>query len=193
MQTQTLNSEKTTDEIMLLFEKYGAEDYDGEPVSQTSHMIQCAMQAMGDGEDMELILGALLHDVGHLLKHEMPTEAMGAYGVVNHEGIGADYLRAKGFSERICSMVEKHVDAKRYLVAAEPSYKEKLSEASLKTLEYQGGPINAKEVIAFKQHPFFHDILKVRVWDEMAKNSEAILLPLIHFHILIYEYLNDKN
>jgi predicted HD phosphohydrolase len=29
-------------------------------------------------------------------------------------------------------MVEKHVDAKRYLVAAEPSYKERLSEASLK-------------------------------------------------------------
>jgi putative nucleotidyltransferase with HDIG domain len=113
---QTLNNETVTDEIIQLFEKYGAEDYDGEPVSQTSHMIQCAMQAMGDGEDMELILGAFLHDVGHLLKHEIQTEAMGNYGVVNHEGIGAGYLREKGFSERICAMVEKHVDAKRYLV-----------------------------------------------------------------------------
>jgi len=193
MQTQILNNETITNEIMLLFEKYGAEDYDGEPVSQTSHMIQCAMQAMGDGEDMELILGAFLHDIGHLLKHEMQTEAMGNYGVVNHERIGADYLRAKGFSERICAMVEKHVDAKRYLVAAEPSYRAKLSEASLKTLEYQGGPMSSEEMISFRKHPFFEDIIKVRAWDEMGKNSEAILLPLNHFRNLIQDYLNDRN
>src|SRR5689334_20362771 len=137
---QTPNSETTSHEIMLLFEKYGNEDYDGEPVSQTSHMIQCAMHAMENGEDNELILGAFLHDIGHLLKHEQQTQAMGNYGVMNHEGIGADYLHKKGFSERICAVVEKHVDAKRYLVKAKPGYKEKLSEASLETLEYQGGP-----------------------------------------------------
>jgi phosphonate degradation associated HDIG domain protein len=190
---QTTGSETVTNEIMFLFEKYGAEDYDGEPVSQASHMVQCAMQAMGDGEDLELILGAFLHDIGHLLKHEMRTQPMGKYGVVNHEGIGAEYLRGKGFSQRICAMVEKHVDAKRYLVAAEPSYREKLSQASLKTLEYQGGPMGPEEMIAFKQHPFFYDIIKVRVWDEMAKNSEAILLPLSHFRTLIYQYLDSKN
>ena len=44
-----VNSENATNEIMNLFEKYGKEDYDGEPVSQTSHMSQCAMQAMSDG------------------------------------------------------------------------------------------------------------------------------------------------
>lgn len=189
---QTQSSENITHEIMVLFEKYGAEDYDGEPVSQTSHMIQCAMQAMGEGEDMELILGAFLHDVGHLLKHGQPTEAMGKYGVANHEGLGGGYLRAKGFSERICSMVEKHVDAKRYLVATEASYKEKLSEASLKTLEYQGGPMKEEEITTFKQHPFFNDIIKVRIWDEMAKSSDAVLMPLNYFRTLIYEYLSDK-
>jgi predicted HD phosphohydrolase len=41
---QTLKNETVTDEIIQLFEKY-AEDYDGEPVSQTLHMMQCAMQA----------------------------------------------------------------------------------------------------------------------------------------------------
>jgi phosphonate degradation associated HDIG domain protein len=178
---------------MRLFEKYGAEDYDGEPVSQTSHMIQCAMQAMSEGEGMELILGAFLHDIGHLLRHEQQTETMGKYGVVNHEGLGANYLRSKGFSERICAMVDKHVDAKRYLVATQSTYRQKLSEASLKTLEYQGGPMKEQEMILFKQHPFFDDIIKVRMWDEMAKNSEAILLPLNHFRSLIYEYLSDRN
>lgn len=183
-----------TDEIMLLFEKYGAEDYDGEPVSQTSHMLQCGMHAMADGEDMELILGAFLHDIGHLLRHEQETEDMGGYGVINHEGLGAAYLRRKGFSERVCAMVEKHVDAKRYLVATDPSYKEKLSEASLQTMNmWQGGPMSEHEIILFKQHPYFDDIIKVRLWDEEAKNAQAVTVPLGHFRNLIHEYLNDRH
>jgi 2-amino-1-hydroxyethylphosphonate dioxygenase (glycine-forming) len=193
MQTQTQNSEAITNEIMNLFEKYGDEDYDGEPVSQASHMMQCGMLAMNKGEDTELILGAFLHDIGHLLKHEQQTEAMGNYGVANHEGIGADYLHAKGFSDRICVVVEKHVDAKRYLVATKPGYKEKLSEASLKTLEYQGGPMNETEVALFKQNSFFGDIIKVRLWDEQAKDTKAATLPLNYFAQLMREYLNRRN
>jgi predicted HD phosphohydrolase len=86
---------QTANEIIDLFEKFGDEDYDGEPVSQTSHMIQCAMEAMAEGEDEELVLGSFLHDIGHLLKHVEPTEEMGQYGVVNHEGIGAQYLKER--------------------------------------------------------------------------------------------------
>jgi predicted HD phosphohydrolase len=90
-------------------------------------------------------------------------------------------------------MVEKHVDAKRYLVAADESYKGKLSEASLETLEWQGGPMSEAEIILFRQHPFFDDIIKVRLWDEMAKDATAVTLPLQHFGHLIHEYLNDVN
>ncbi len=188
-----VNVESNTNEIMQLFEKYGHEDYDGEPVSQTSHMVQCAMQAMSEGADMELILGALLHDVGHLLRHGQHTEEMGSYGVVNHEGIGAAFLHSKGFSDRVCAMVENHVAAKRYLVATDTTYKAKLSEASLQTLVWQGGPMTEGEVVLFVQHKFFDDIIKVRLWDELAKNYDAVLLPLSHFRNLISEYLNDQN
>ncbi|MEP6845196.1 MAG: HD domain-containing protein [Panacibacter sp.] len=187
-------ADTVTKEIMHLFEDFGNEDYDGEPVSQTSHMIQCAMEAMGEGEDMELILGAFLHDVGHLLRHEQQTNAMGNYGVANHEGLGGEYLRRKSFSERVCAMVEKHVDAKRYLVATDPLYKDKLSEASLQTLNmWQGGPMSETEIILFKQHPYFDDIIKVRLWDEAAKSRDAVMLPLDHFRNLIYEYLNGTH
>lgn len=182
-----------TNEIMQLFEQYGNEDYDGEPVSQTSHMIQCAMLAMAEGGDMELILGSFLHDVGHLLKHEQHTEAMGNYGVVNHEGLGAKFLRDKGFSDRLCAMVDMHVQAKRYLVATDKSYKEKLSEASWQTLQWQGGPMTEDEALKFTAHPFFNDIIKVRLWDEEAKNANAVLLPLHHFKNLIQQYLKDNN
>lgn len=178
-------------EIMTLFEKYGNEDYDGEPISQTSHMIQCGMQGIHENADIELILGGFLHDIGHLLRHEQNTEAMGAFGVVNHEGIGAQYLREKGFSERICAVVEKHVDAKRYLLATQPNYRNKLSEASLQTLIWQGGPMNDQEVAAFKTQPYLSDIIKVRLWDEMAKDAQAEMLPLEHFKNLIISYFNN--
>ncbi|HLL44909.1 MAG TPA: HDIG domain-containing protein [Segetibacter sp.] len=178
-------------EIITLFNKYGNEDYDGEPISQTSHMIQCAMLAMGEGE-IELTLGAFLHDIGHLLKHEQHTEAMGSFGVVNHEGIGAAYLRERGFSERICAVVANHVAAKRYLVATDEMYAAKLSTASRETLKWQGGPMTEKEVKAFKKHSHFEDIINVRLWDEKAKDQKAPLLPISFFQKLIHNYLNDS-
>jgi phosphonate degradation associated HDIG domain protein len=186
-------AEKTTDDIMRLFTQYGDEDYDGEPVSQTSHMIQCAMLAMEDVSDGPLILGAFLHDIGHLLKHEQDTEAMGPFGVVNHEGIGAAYLQARGFSDRICAMVAQHVPAKRYLVATDRAYQSRLSPASRQTLLWQGGPMTTDEAAAFERHPYFTDIIKVRRWDEEAKNRSAVLLPLSHFRHLILDYLNSSN
>lgn len=184
-----MNNEDISNEILFLFSTFGDEDYDGEPVSQASHMIQCAMLAIKEGEDEELMIGAFLHDIGHLLRYKQKTEAMGTYGVVNHEGIGADYLRARNFSERVCAVVEKHVDAKRYLVAAQQGYKEKLSLASLQTLQWQGGPMNKDEVAAFKQHPYFEDIIKVRLWDEAAKKTDADMLPLDYFIDVIKKYL----
>lgn len=180
-----------SDEIIALFNKYGSEDYDGEPISQTSHMIQCAMLAMGDGE-IELTIGAFLHDIGHLLKHEQQTESMGSFGVVNHEGIGAAYLRERGFSDRICAIVANHVAAKRYLIATDEMYAAKLSPASRETLKWQGGPMNEKKVKTFKNHSFFDDIIKVRLWDEKAKDMNVTLLPISFFKNLIYNYLKDN-
>jgi len=188
------HADEVTKEILGLFETHGNEDYDGEPVSQTSHMVQCGMLAMAVGGDMELVIGALLHDVGHLLRYKMQSEAMGQYGAVNHEGLGGEYLRNNGFSERICAMVEQHVAAKRYLVSTDPTYKDKLSAASLQTLmQWQGGLMSEQEIAEFKNHPFFDDIIKVRMWDEEAKDGQAVLLPIKHFAHLIHEYLNDRN
>lgn len=183
-----------TDEIISLFEHHGSEDYDGEPVSQTSHMVQCAMQAIAVSADPELVLGAFLHDVGHLLRHQQQTAAMDTYGVANHEGIGAGYLRTKGFSERVCAIVEMHVPAKRYLVTTDPSYKEKLSEASIQTMvRWQGGLMSAGEAERFRMHPYFDDIIKVRMWDEEAKKQDAVLLSLPYFRKLISHHLQRNH
>ncbi|MBN9297090.1 MAG: HDIG domain-containing protein [Filimonas sp.] len=187
---QKEKAQRTTETIMKLFFEYGVEDYDGEPVTQSSHMIQCGMLALADGSDMELVLGAFLHDIGHLLRHDNDVEAMGTLGAVDHEGIGARFLSEHGFEERICAIVAEHVAAKRYLVTADPTYKSKLSPASLQTLEWQGGAMTTDEANDFELHPFFEDIIKVRRWDELAKSTDTVLLPLSHFEKMMVDYLN---
>ncbi len=188
-----INASNATQEIMQLFEKYGNNDYDGEPVTQTSHMVQCAMLAMKNNVDKELVLGAFLHDIGHLLGHQQHSEAMGSFGAVNHEGIGAQYLKEKGFSDRVCAMVDGHVAAKRYLVATDATYAAKLSPASQETLRWQGGAMSKEEAEAFSKHPYFKEIIQVRLWDEGAKDYNAVLLPLSTFEDMINDYLSNST
>ncbi len=192
-QEQQLNAKKTTDEIMNLFAQYGNNDYDGEPVTQTSHMVQCAMLAMQANADSELVLGAFLHDIGHLLGHKKQTEEMGGFGAINHEGIGAKYLKEHHFGERVCAVVDGHVAAKRYLVTTDETYAAKLSPASVETLRWQGGPMNEEEVQAFRSHPYFNEIIQVRLWDEGAKDYNAVLLPMSMFRNFIEDYLSYRS
>src|SRR5215475_10589157 len=91
-------------EIFSLYENYGAADYIGEPVSQLEHMCQCAQLAEAEGYNDEVILAAFFHDIGHLCEHIMTVSYMNEYGVADHEKLGAEYLRRKGFSETIASL-----------------------------------------------------------------------------------------
>lgn len=72
-------------------------------------------------------------------------------------------------------LVASHVAAKRYITFTIDGYYEKLSEASKKTLEYQGGPMNAEEAAAFDSDPLKDLYLKIRYWDDMGKETD---LPL---------------
>ena len=69
--------EQTVDEIFELYQKYGDEDYIGEPVSQLEHMCQCAQLAEQEGYDEDVILAAFFHDIGHLCEHIMPVAVHG--------------------------------------------------------------------------------------------------------------------
>ncbi len=194
MQTeQSISAKQTTNEIMDLFAQYGNNDYDGEPVTQTSHMVQCAMLAMQSSADQELVLGAFLHDIGHLIGHKQKAADMKGLGAVNHEAIGAAYLQKHHFGERICAVVEGHVAAKRYLVATDKNYAEKLSAASRETLRWQGGAMNEEEVKMFEKHPYYKEIIQVRLWDEGAKDGNAVLLPMNLFKNFIEDYLSHRS
>jgi len=198
----TEQAEKITDEIMELYNGYGGNEYAGEKVTQLEHMAQAAQLAEEQGFDEEVILAAFLHDIGHISEaakdaahagadHAGSTDShrMGAFGIMDHEELGAEFLREKGFSKRVCRLVESHVEAKRYLTAKDPAYYGELSEASKKTLEYQGGPMTGDEAAAFEQYPLFSLIIQMRKWDEQAKIEHKPLPDLQHYRRMILRHL----
>ena len=158
--------------LLDLYRTLGHQAYDGEPVSQLEHAAQTAELARTlQPDDPEFVLAAFLHDVGHLLPTDSAAEQMGIYGVRSHEARGAQFLRAQGFSEKICRLVEGHVAAKRYLVSTDPDYFGRLSDASKITLMHQGGMMTAEEHAAFEADPLFEQHLQLRRLDEQAKVS----------------------
>lgn len=179
----------TVEEILSLYRNYGNADYIGEPVSQIEHMCQCAQMAEKEGYDMEVILAAFFHDIGHLCEHIMPSTDMDGYGIVDHEKLGADYIRSKGFSEKIARLVASHVAAKRYLTFRFPEYYEKLSEASKQTLVFQGGMMTEEEALAFETDPLSDLYISLRKWDEQAKEEHIPLPPLDHYKKMMEQHL----
>ncbi|WDG56499.1 phosphonate degradation HD-domain oxygenase [Pseudomonas chlororaphis] len=171
-----MRPEQRIAEVFGLYERFGDSDYIGEPVSQIEHMSQAAQLAMAEGFDDEVVLAAFFHDIGHICGQD--AENMGGFGVVGHERLGADYLRRAGFSERLARLVEYHVQAKRYLTCKEPGYYERLSQASRRTLEYQGGVMSAEEARAFEQDPLCAVSLRLRHWDEQAKELRVPVMDL---------------
>ncbi len=171
-------AEKIVNEVFELYEKYGAADYIGEPVSEMEHISQAAQLALREGFDNEVILAAFFHDIGHICVMMTEENNMAGFGVMSHEKIGADYLRSKGFPECIAQLVESHVQAKRYLTFRYPYYYNGLSEASKKTLEYQGGVMNKDEAERFENHPLFDLMIQMRKWDEMAKEENVPLIDI---------------
>ena len=60
------------EEILDLYRRRGGATY-GEGVTQSQHALQSAWLAEKSGAAPELIVAALLHDIGHLL-HDLPED-----------------------------------------------------------------------------------------------------------------------
>ncbi|WP_217605773.1 phosphonate degradation HD-domain oxygenase [Chitinophaga sp. GbtcB8] len=184
-------AEQTVSTIFSLYEKYGAADYIGEPVSQLEHMCQAALLAEQAGSREEVILAAFFHDIGHLCEME-GTASMGGYGVQDHEKWGGIFLKQHGFSDALIRLVGSHVDAKRYLTFKYPTYYAQLSEASKQTLAYQGGPMTETEAAAFEADPLFADMVRLRTWDDQAKATDQPLPDLQRFKQMALHHLMNQ-
>ena len=183
--------QQTADEIIGLYHRKGNSNYIGEEITQLEHACQSAQFAERDGQDDEVILAAFLHDLGHLLDEEENAEDMNGYGVKDHEAIGAEYLKARGFSDKLTLLIKSHVEAKRYLCAVNKRYYDNLSHASKMTLEFQGGVMSEEEVKTFESNPFKNLIIKMRTWDEAAKEKDVPLPDLEVYRDKIVQLLSN--
>ena len=193
MESQYLFQESPQKKSEFLFElliKQEKAGYIGEQISQLEHAVQAALAAEKTTNDPSIILAALFHDIGHFLPGFENMESMEEYGVKDHDKIGAEFLKNLGFPEKTCQLVGSHVDAKRYLCYKKPDYLNRLSEASKKTLEFQGGPMTKEEAEKFEQSPLFEWFLKIRVWDEMAKEIGISTQRMTHYQTLCWEILS---
>jgi phosphonate degradation associated HDIG domain protein len=189
----SVKPQSIADEIIELYKTHGGNEYAGEKVTQLQHMLQAAELARQGGYDDEMILAAFLHDIGHICVAAYVNNTMGNFGIVNHEKIGAQFLRKRGFAERVARLVENHVSAKRYLTFKHPEYLEGLSDASKKTLEYQGGMMNPDEAVLFEQDELFENFIDMRRWDEMAKEENLFMNDsLTYYHQLLVSHLEKQ-
>ncbi|MEY2649278.1 MAG: hypothetical protein RL282_1991 [Bacteroidota bacterium] len=185
--------EQSIEDIFNLYTKYGSADYIGEPVSQLEHMCQAAMLAEKETGDPELILAAFFHDIGHLFEFVFPVESMEGVGVCDHEKLAFDYLKEKGFSDRICKLVKSHVDTKRFLTYRYPEYYDKLSDASKTTLKHQGGVMSVSEALAFESDPLFAEYIQLREWDDRAKELNIEIPNLDYYKKMAFDHLKQNT
>jgi len=167
------------DEIFRVFREYGAEEYLGERVSMTEHMLQSAYAAEQDGASPHLIAAALLHDYGHFI-HEFPADAADHGIDTQHEEVAHAFL-SEHFGPEIAEPIRMHVAAKRYLCATDPSYLNELSQASVHSLNLQGGQYSPVEVAEFEMSPYARDAVRLRRYDDIGKVEGLETPDLEHY------------
>ncbi len=142
--------------------------YIGEKVTMSEHMIQTAMLAEKNSCSTNLICSSLLHDYGHFIL-ENPDDLVVKNKDGKHEDVGYEFLK-KYFVKDVIGPIKYHVKAKKYLAKDETYYK-LLSEASKISLELQGGVMSNVEAKKFESNKFFENSIKLRKFDEIAKES----------------------
>jgi phosphonate degradation associated HDIG domain protein len=156
------------DEIFELFAGFGSGRY-GEDISIGGHMLQSAMLAQSLEAPGNVVVAALLHDIGYFL-HSHGEASITDGRDSEHEALGAAWL-SQAFNEDVTAPIALHVQAKRYLCAVEPDYFERLSNTSRLSLAAQGGVMSEGEAAAFAKKPAFEAAVILRRCDDHGKDA----------------------
>ena len=169
-------------EIIHLFETRATRQYGREAVSQLEHALQCAQLAEQAGEADATVVAALLHDLGHLIavqKEVRPDDDTQQRDDL-HQYIAIPFLHGL-LPDAVLEPIRLHVDAKRYLCGAVPTYWASLSPASKRSLELQGGAYSEAELAIFLAQPYAEEAVRLRRYDDLAKVPKASTPDLAHF------------
>ncbi len=177
------DAESFIDHLEQLFESGRESPTALEALSNAAHMLQTAAAATAANARDALVAAALLHDIGHWVDPDVRLADL-PDADLRHEDIGAAHL-SPFFGPEVCQPVQLHVAAKRYLCAAEPDYFARLSPASVRSLELQGGPMSADEIKEFESIAEHRDAVALRRWDEYGKDPDLEVPAFTHYRSLL--------
>ena len=176
MQVQPIT---TVDQLLGLLAD--ASSTEGEGLDQLAHGLQCAYELeQTHPDDPELQVAGLVHDIGHQL---LPKDDRVDHDLMH--GIAAGDAVRELLGERVATLVELHVPAKRYLVTVESEYGDVLSPMSAITLATQGGPMRPEEIEQFEALAEVDDADALRRADEAAKVPGRQVPGLDHWRPII--------
>jgi predicted HD phosphohydrolase len=141
--------------------------WDEDAVDELDHALQAAARAVDDGAGDELVLAAALHDLGH-------SPLLGGDWIRHHDAAARGWLTPR-FGERVGWLAGAHVAAKRYLALTDAEYAAALSDTSADSLRHQGGPGVDPSLV---DHPWWPDALRLRRYDDAAKDPDGTGLPI---------------
>ncbi len=177
--SDALPNDPLRQELLKIFVGRATRRYGLSEINQLQHALQAAALAEADAAPPATVLASLLHDVGHMI-HDL-GEDPASRGVDDvHEELGAKWLGER-FGPEVSEPVRLHVAAKRYLCTVEPDYFGKLSPDSVRSLKLQGGTMSADEIAAFRANPFHAEAVRLRRYDEGAKDPQAQTPDFDHY------------
>jgi len=154
----------------------GRNVFDEPAVDGLAHALQCgAILRAEHPEDAELAVAGLVHDIADIA---YPNDHRA------HETVGAELVEPL-LGARVAHLVSAHVAAKRYLVATDPAYRDRLSPRSIETLAAQGGALAHDEQANLATDPDLDAILALRRADERAKDPQASPPPLASWRAVL--------
>lgn len=140
----------------------------------------CSRPARRPGAGRDLVVAAVVHDVGHFSGALSGRELMA--GTDNHHDEANGAWLGQWFGPEITEPVRLHVDAKRYpCCATDPAYYDQLSDASKYTMSVQGGEMGRAEVDEFAKRAYAESAVMLRRFDDLGKDPDARDLGLADF------------
>lgn len=131
----------------------------GEDISVLDHGLQTAdILRRAFPDDLELQVAGLVHDIDHVIGCH-PSR----HGVTASDYLG-DVLP---FS--LTELVRLHPIAKRFLINLDPAYADRLSVASIASLQFQGNGPDSDEIDLFIADPQHRRVIALRRADDQAK------------------------
>ncbi|MCU1427085.1 MAG: metal-dependent phosphohydrolase [Actinomycetia bacterium] len=162
----------------------GAHASDEPELDVLAHSLQCGhLLHTEHPDDAELAVAGLVHDV---------WDAVSPGDHRDHDIRGA-VLVAPLLGARVARLVAGHVQAKRYLVASDATYRNGLSGRSTATLLEQGGGLDDDAIAALEASSDFDATITLRRADERAKVSGASVPALEQWRALLLEVSSQSG